>query len=196
MSHISDGWIPCSYNIQNAKHYLIFLNIMRTCSFEFYCKKMWLLQSWWVLVHSGPSLRPLSGPSTLRASICGSGDVYRPSVYYRTANRWPLQLRLRERASERGASLVLQAAFVVVLLLHCDPTLKSFKTIANTWGRERQSIHQSINQSVNRCSKWSITIDHHHQPSELAIWKTGKSIPLLFRGDFCSSFGMERDWRQ
>ncbi len=45
---------------------------------------------------------------------------------------------------------MLQAAFVVVLLLNCDPTLKSFTTIANTWGRERQSIHQSINQSINQ----------------------------------------------
>ncbi len=35
MSHLSVMWVPCSYNIQNAKHYLIFLNIMRTSSFDF-----------------------------------------------------------------------------------------------------------------------------------------------------------------
>jgi hypothetical protein len=186
MFHKSVVWIPCSYNIQNEKKIiLIFLNIMRTSSFEFYCKKMCLLQK---LVGAGSlwpfSLRPLSGPR----------DVNRPSVYYRTANRWPLKLRLHER----GASLVLQAAFVVVLLLHCDPTLKSFTTIANTWGeKDNRSINLSINQSINRCSKRSRTIHHHHhQPSELAIWKTGISIPLLFRGDFCSSFGMQRDWWQ
>jgi hypothetical protein len=52
---------------------------------------------------------------------------------------------------ERGASLVLQAAFVVVLLLHCDPTLKSFTTIANTWGeKDNRSINLSINQSINQ----------------------------------------------
>jgi len=38
-----------------------------------------------------------------------------------------------------------------VLLLHCDPTLKSFTTIANTWGeKDNRSINLSINQSINQ----------------------------------------------